>query len=624
MGTRGRSHHSEAHLVSRALLALTGLVALSLAACTATGSQGPGLATNQVLSWAYVNATAVLNPKWDVAVLDPAVITNAIDSSNIAMIYTGLVTLNSSTLQIEPDAAQSISVSPDGKEYTFVLKRNLFFSDGSPITARTFAYSIDRAIGPTTSTGQSLLCSIDDSASYGATNNCASPGAYYLGLIDGAQTKTSLTPQQASNYSLIGSCDATHTTKGLDVIDARTLRICIAHPAAYFLDALDYPTSFPVEQSLIQKYPNGLWVNHLDEGGCSGPFRVKSYKPGAELDFIPNPYWKDAFGKNLTLTEVDRPFLKSQDTEYGNYRAGSYDFTDVPPDDYTFAVGQSDFHQVASLFIDYFGVNFHQPPFDNLDVRQAFDLALNKQLLVDRVFNGGAIPTNHIVPQGMPGFDSNLSGPDGSQSVTGNQTKAVQLLNDARSHCTPGVPVPDYCPYIDGKTPQQDLKIQLSAGSGTDASQQELASIATETWSQVLSLNVSINAFPDLNAMEGQLFAVGGNTAQLWQIAWIADYPDPQDWLSLQFHTNALYNLESVHSPAMDALMDSADANQNPAQRMTQYNQVEQYMVNQVAWIPFDQEKTSWRLRPWVQGFGLNPLLIMEDVDWPNVSIEAH
>ena len=365
-------------------------------------------------------------------------------------------------------------------------------------------------------------------------------------------------------------------------------------------------------------------MNHLAEGGCSGPFRVKTYKPGAELDFIPNPYWEHAFGKNLTLSEVDRPFLGSEDTEYANYRAGSYDFTDVPPDDYTFAVGQSDFHQVASLFIDYFGVNFHQPPFDNLDVRQAFDLALNKQLLVDRVFNGGAIPTNHIVPQGMPGFDPNLSGPDGSQSVTGNQTKALKLLNDARSTCTPGVLVPDYCPYIDAKTPLANAPIKLSAGVGADASQQELASIATQTWSQVLSLNVTINSFADLNGLEGQLFAPGGNTAQLWQIAWIADYPDPQDWLSLQFRTNALYNLEGVHSPPMDALMDAADANQNPTQRMTQYHQVEQYMVNQVAWIPFDQEKTSWRLRPWVQGFGLNPVLIMEDIDWPNVSIVAH
>ena len=426
---------------------------------------------------------------------------------------------------------------------------------------------------------------------------------------------------------MIGSCgpnDPNDSKYGLDVIDSRTLRICISHPASYFLDALDYPTSFPVEQSLIQKYPNGTWVEHLDQGGCSGPFRVKAggYVKGKELDMIPNPYWEHAWNKNLTLTEVDRPFIASQDTEYHTYdKSSTYDFTDVPADEYTFAVGQSDFHQIASLFIDYFGVNFHQPPFDNLDVRQAFDLALNKQLLVDRVFNGEAIPTNHIVPQGMPGFDPQLNGPDGSQSVTGNQTLAGSLLNKAISTCS-ALPQPDYCPYIDAK--QNSLPIKLSAGVGDDASQQELATIATQTWKQVLDLNVSIHAFPDLNGMEGQLFAPGGNTAQMWQIAWIADYPDPQDWLSLQFHTGALYDLSNVSSPAMDQLMDQADANVNSAQRMNQYHQVEQYMVNQVAWLPFDQEKTSWRLRPWVQGFGLNAGLDMEDVDWPNVSIEAH
>jgi ABC-type transport system substrate-binding protein len=119
MGTRGRSHHPAAHRVSRVLLALTGLMALSLAACASTGNQGPGLAPSQVFSWAYVNATAVQSPKQAVAVLDPAVITNSIDSPTMAMLYSGLVTVNSSTLQIEPDAAQSISVSPDGLEYTF-------------------------------------------------------------------------------------------------------------------------------------------------------------------------------------------------------------------------------------------------------------------------------------------------------------------------------------------------------------------------------------------------------------------------------------------------------------------------------------------------------------------------
>ena len=109
MRNHGRGHHIGAHVVSRALLALTGLLALLLAGCSNSSGNQPGLAQKQVFTWPYINATAYNNPQLDVAVLDPAVITNAIDLPNISMLYSGLVTLNSSTLQVEPDAASSIS-----------------------------------------------------------------------------------------------------------------------------------------------------------------------------------------------------------------------------------------------------------------------------------------------------------------------------------------------------------------------------------------------------------------------------------------------------------------------------------------------------------------------------------
>ena len=85
---------------------------------------------------------------------------------------------------------------------------------------------------------------------------------------------------------------------------------------------------------------------------------------------VPNPYWERAWGKHLTLTEVDRPFINGgQDTEYKSYDSQDmYDYTDVPGDQYIFALGQSDFHQVASLTTDYIGLNFKAPPFDNLQV----------------------------------------------------------------------------------------------------------------------------------------------------------------------------------------------------------------------------------------------------------------
>ena len=294
---------------------------------------------------------------------------------------------------------------------------------------------------------------------------------------------------------------------------------------------------------------------------------------------VPNPYWERAWGKHLTLTEVDRPFLKSQDDEYKSYSAnGSYDYTDVPGDDYVFALGQSDYHQVDSLTTDYVGLNFRVPPFDNQDVRQAFDLALNKQLLIDRVYNGEYIPTNHIVPEGNPGYNAQLTGPDGTQSITGNQTKAIQLLQAAQATCKASPPL--VAPYRITARTSTTVRIRYPSSSRPVSTmtllEKEVASIATQTWTQVLGLNVSIAAYNDLDDLEAVILAPT-NTAQAWLIGWIADYPDPQDWLSLQFASTSLaFNIEYVNSPQLDQLMDQADADQNPIRRMSEYHTIEQ------------------------------------------------
>ena len=244
---------------------------------------------------------------------------------------------------------------------------------------------------------------------------------------------------------------------------------------------------------------------------------------------------------------------------------------------------------------------------------------------MDRVYNGEYIPTNHIVPEGNPGYNAQLVGPDGTQSVTGNQTKAQQLLQQAQSNCKgPALTLPDYCPYIDNGA--NSLPIKLLVNVEDIPSNKEVAQIATADWSQVLNLNVTTTQVSDLTAVIDILFPTsgGGNTTQAWLIGWVADYPDPQDWLSLQFYSNAQDNISYVDDPNLDQLMDQADQDQNLTRRLNEYHTIEQDVVNLCAWIPIDQEKTSWRLRPWVQGFGLNQVLTMEDVDWPNVYIQAH
>ncbi len=604
---------------SRMALALAGMLSLLVAACGTGNSGAPALAKNQTFVWPYMNDVESMSHG---EVFDPATITWYVDSTTTSMIYSGLVTFNSTTLQVVPDAATSWDVTSAGKVYTFHLRPNMRFSDGTPLTATDFAYGINRALDPT-------LCSVADRLTYGpaptqpgqqgGTGACAVISATYLNAIQGAGAR--LAGSGGNDHSMIGQGD--DPNHGVDIIDPLTLRIRLAQPSMYFLEALTYPTSYPVEAKLVKQYPGGTWVDHLDQGGCSGPFEVKSYGGGKQLTLVPNPYWQQAWGKKLTLTEVDRPLVRSQKDEYQNYRGGQYDYTDVPGSSFASAKGQADFHEVAALWTNYFGLNLNLAPFDNPLVRVAFDLALNKQYLVDSTLKGAAAPTNHIVPRGMPGYNATLvnPSPDKTQSLTGNQTAAKNLIDQARQACQQGTSqYSDSCAYLVDGPNSSPIVVWYPTGNETRAA---ITDLAVQFWSDTLGLNVQDKSV-DPNTFGSVMYSGGPVTYQAWNIGWIADYPDPQDWLSLQFHTNAPYNSSGVHDADLDALIDKADREQNPTQRMSEYNQIEQRVVNLCAWIPYDQQLTVWRQRSWVQGFTLNALGGMADIDWTNVYIQQH
>lgn len=606
--------------VARALLALAGFLAVMLAACAPDAGSAPQLAQTQVFTWPYL-PPAALPTIQRAAVLDPATLTFANDSGTANMLYSGLVTFDS-RLHVVPDTA-TFEVDTTGTIYTFHLKHNLHFSDGKPLTAADYAYSINRALDPT-------LCTVLDAQTYGPTTDngecSATPeingdpstfappvGSNYLSYILGADAR--LHGKGGADQSLIATSD--DPKFGLNVLDPYTLRIRLKNPVAFFLEALTYPTSFPVEQALVEKYPGGAWVDHLDEGGCSGPFMVKSYDNGKQLRLVPNPQWAAAFGKKLTLTEVDRPLMTDDTTEYANYRGGQYDFTVVPDDQYPFAHGQDDFNEVPTLVTQYFGLNVEKPPFDNVQVRRAFDLALNKQFLVDGIVHGAEIPSNHIVPLGMPGYFGDLKNPppDSTQSVTGNQAAAKALLQQVIDGCK--TRDDDWCPYVANGAKSQPITFWTGTSNHTRA---DILTAAVGQWQQVLNLNVV--AKPDKRAFPTCLPLHG--PCQGWAVGWLADYPDPQDFLTLQFTTGAANNGMNASDPKLDGLLPKADVEQNAAQRFSMYNDAEQEAVNYVAWIPYAQNKLFWRQRTWVRGFGLNALQLMVDQNWPNVYIVEH
>ncbi len=288
-GVVGRTGGRRRSKIALPLLALIGLAPLVLAGCSVGGGQTGHLASSQVFTWPFYaeNAADPNHPNFYTdAVLDPAAVAYLVDDVNVNMLFTTLLSFNSS-LQIVPNAAISMpTVSADGRTYTFHLRPNMHFSDGTPLTAQDFAYSWNRALDPT-------ICSQLDAKSYPGL--CA-PLAYgpdntgYLGHIVGAGDRNS-----GKVPTIVGTGNGPDT--GVIVQDPLTLEVRIDKPIRFFLDTMTFPTSAVVEQKLVENkaYAGGLWVRHLDSGGCSGPFMVQSYGNGSTLTMVPNPYWEKAW-----------------------------------------------------------------------------------------------------------------------------------------------------------------------------------------------------------------------------------------------------------------------------------------------------------------------------------------
>ena len=129
-----------------------------------------------------------------------------------------------------------------------------------------------------------------------------------------------------------------------------------------------------------------------------------------------------------TQQGVDFDFYKTGVTAYAAYQANQVDITAIPPEDLTVAKAKTkEYSQNSELVIDYFAMNYLYKPFDNIALRQAFELAINKDVIIQALYHGSRPATCHIVPQGMPGYDAGLKCPGGAPTL-GNATLAKQLL----------------------------------------------------------------------------------------------------------------------------------------------------------------------------------------------------
>jgi len=503
----------------------------------------------------------------DIKTLDPAKVQDYYSYFPVYMTFPGMVELDPNG-QVIPWAASAMpTYNTSANSYTFTIRPGLKWSDGTPIDANTFAYSINRALNPCIGSAVTYYdYPIKDAAAF-STQKCAADGVTVQGKIP----------------TLIGD--------SLNVPDSQTLVITLAAPAPYFLEALCYPTNFAQPKQLITQFGDKDWINHIatQSGGFGGnEFKITVWDHKGNLDLVRNDsFW----GTKPKLSQVHYKIYQTLNAEYADYLDGKLDQGVAPPAQYKASKARSDFHEGPYLSIGYYQPVWDKKPFDDVRVRQAFDLALNKTVLNDQVNQGASIATNHIVPQGMPGYFPGLVGPDGTASLTGNVPKATALMQS----------------YANDKCGGQISKCTpVTLFDSNDPAIVTFDQAAVQMWQTAFPGYPIKTSFIDFNTLISLIYSP--NVPQIFGIGWITDYLDPQDWLSLQFGTGAINNTGFVNVPAANTLMTQADQNLDPTTRFQQYNQAEQLLVTNVAWIPTQQGKDSYNVQPYVHNFIINSL----------------
>ncbi|GHO70697.1 ABC transporter substrate-binding protein [Ktedonobacter sp. SOSP1-52] len=512
----------------------------------------------------------------DLSDMDPAFAGGPIGPT---LIYTGLVQLNEKQ-QLIDQLAQSHSVSADGLTWTFKLRPNLKFSDGSPLTSQDIVYSINRALEPALKSPYAMV---------------------YLGLIkDADKLQTGAVKTLVDDSLLAPTPD--------------TVKIITKQKAAYFLQTMTYVTSYPVNKKLVDKYGKSF-VDHLGEGAGAGPFIMSKYDQGRQMTFTPNPYY---YGPKPALKKVIMAYYKDSETIYKVYETNQVSYAKIPTAKLASArnLPNNQFHLVPILGVQYYAMNYLAKPFNNIKIRQAFDLAINKDQIANKVLRGSAIPTNNIVPSGMPGHNPDLTGPAGVTSTKGDQAKAKQLFAEG---------LKEENLTLSSLPP---ITLSIYATSQDDTNQ---AVAVQQMWQEVLGVQVKIDTV-DVNKLSSELDSTTNNPngLQMWSSYWKADYPDPQNWLTTLFAPESSfdnYNYGNNHAKdivdqkkALD-LMRQADGEMDITTRLKLYNQAEQQVVNDAGWIPLYQMETGKALKPCVKGYDINAPFMPAPDSWSNIYI---
>ncbi len=534
--------------------ALAGVLAVSLlSACgssepqniadvssTAASSEAAST-TDEAAEPAAQEMTFVLNNIPDG--LDPTVTNNSFAQYVILNCFEGLVTYDE-TGSVVPGQAESWDISDDGLTYTFHLREGLKWSDGTPLTANDFVYSIKHVLTP--STAAQYVSMVTD-------------------YVKGAQ-----------EFYDGGSEDEL----GVKAVDDNTLEITLLQPTSYFIDVLSMWVYDPIQEATVEA--NGdAWAASADTYVSNGPFKVTGMSMNENVILEKNENYWDA--DNVTLDKLTFRYVLDQATALTAYESNEVDgVISIPSSDYArLKADKAGVQVVPSYGTVYYNINCSAAPFDNALVRKALCLAIDRQSIIDNVVQVDADPAYSFLAPGyvVDGKDITEGRESFGLSATADVEAAQAALAEAGYPNGEGFPTL-HLSYYDNDTVKK----------------------VVEAMAEMLKNNLNIDV--EVSSAEWSIFyddVVKGNY-EVCAMGWSADYLNPMSFLPL-FKTDDSTNNAFYSNPEYDALVDQVMSESDPAKAAELTLQADAIVSNDYACLPLYYKSNSYLMHDNISGY---------------------
>lgn len=472
--------------------------------------------------------------------LDPHRAQGVPEANILRDLYEGLV-CESPDGRLIPGAAARWEISADGKTYTFYLRKQARWSNGAPLTAGDFVYSLRRTVDPAT-------------------------GSSYAAIL-----------APIENATAIISGERAPDTLDVRAADEHTLKIHLRAATPYFLGLLTHTTTYPVYRPAVER--DGAAFTQPGNSVSNGAYTISEWVVASHVTLRRNShYWNDAH----TRIDVVKYFGIDGEAELRRYRAGEIDWTSTVP------LGQLDWarqhlpHEYrASPYLGtyYYGLNLTRPPFEGRPtLRKALSLAIDRKILVEKVTRGGEIAAYGWVPPGVDSYS-------GQRFDYADWSRDKQIKEAKRLYARAGY------------SKNHPLRIEIRYN--TSDAHQTIATAIASMWRNVLGVEASL-----INE-EWKVFLQNVQAKRLTEVyraSWIGDYNDAYTFAEL-LHSRFGLNGTGYTSPEYDRLLEQAAVEPDRDRRRTLLEQAEGVLLNDHPLIPIYFYVSKHLLKPYIEGY---------------------